>query len=465
MNWKFSRNSAENDPVTQIIESRRFPTRNELSIQTGYAEDYIFKSFWLMYSTTYGMLNYSDRHAPGHYMDSATTANARRDESGFSLKPKEVAQEMQHDIPEDVAKYILARNQPQFRPAAGYVLIDLFHKLLATELDADIQRMLELRSNLDGMIFDPVGKYFIEMAKKNPGEDLIVGRGDLADKLRADYGGNYSIPQSVVNQFYDTLISRWKYVIDVIESDKHRYLPQEEKKYATATINDNIKRAEKIRPAAHAQITKMENSVKKELEHIVSLILDGELEEVDPLLVLPYQPKLVLQVNKTLYDMYIDRLMKSVIVAAQAYLAGLPNGSRAHLNDDYLYPGVGKFPDARDTTIQMGPKMENIINQFRKRRKILTAGSTTARILRDINLPYDRWLGGENFLYSGFDDAVNRLERQYRYTAGKQTQLRQDYQRLLHMRKLMEDFKPTQGLSPKTSIGKKISSLTNMISL
>ena len=471
MNLHFVKKQID-DPVTKATGDFKFPIRSHIETQTGYSNSFIPTSFWLMYATSFGIKGHSENHQATHYLDAATTANARFSQSKHRLKPVEVAVEAHHDEPEDVPIHLIG-NMPQFyRIAAAYVVIDAIDHLLSADLNVDVSRYLMLRSDTGDLMFKPVRKHYESKADAHPEQKLIVHPRDLINKLD-DFYGDFSISQGNVQYFYERLVRRWQRIPAMLDlpdiiydqrwissSPEGKRLIEDEKKYIRSTVQAFIEETKKrIELGSILQAADIETLVKREYERIKSLVAEPEkLEQVDPKLVLPSQPELSLRVRKTLYLHYIRGMMDAVIKDAEAYAASHSNGE-TNLDDNYLYPALGKFSDARDTATKMGPNMNNIISQFRKHRIILEEGANTARILRQMQLPYDRWFGAMNFLYNGHVKEINRLLEHYDKGQGEQTQLKDDYDMFFHMHTLMTKFKPTKGLKPPMNLAQRIKSI------
>lgn len=150
--------------------------------------------------------------------------------------------------------------------------------------------------------------------------------------------------------------------------------------------------------------------------------------------------------------------MLAAIRKAEEYARKNAN-MQGEVDDSYLYPPLGKFPDARDTATRMGPNMDNVTSQFGKHRIILEEGAEAARILRTINMPYNRLWGGMNFLYTGLVHEIDRLERHYRDGSGAQSSLEDPLGIILHMQELMKTFQPTKGLKPAGPIARKFEAI------
>ncbi len=459
MNVPFSGNRVQ-DPVTKRTQKEEFPTRAEFTIQTGYNDDALFKAWLLMYGSGFGIIDYSGNPQTTHYNDAATTQNARFPKSGYVLRPTEMGQEFHHDVPEDVSKemakkYAKAQHH-RHRPTAAYVLIDIIDGSLQGLLDADARRTLVLRTNFGKMIFDPVVSLYKTLAEQQPGKKLIATPGELSGRLNEAYA-NFSIPPDSVRKFYREIIGKWGYVSTLVESAS--YLPSEERAYIVETLRQFSEGVKiKLKTGDAIQAADIGHLVKRELERVHSLIGSNNLEEVDPNLILPKQVELVEKVKKTIYKQYIRDMMEAVIKDAAEHVKITYTPDR-EANDSYLYPGLGKFSDARDTVTRMGPNMDNVISQFRKQRIILEEGAEVAKKLREMNLPYNRWWGGMNFLYTGLNDELDRLERHYKKGLGRQTVLENPHDMILHMQKLMRTFKPTRGLRPAGRIANKWTSV------
>lgn len=448
----YQKSKALQDIVTQKTMHYLSPTREELRELSGFSSedymDFINTSWWLMYASSYGDKNNRGDHVATHYNDSAFTANARRTESGFFLWPIEIAQELQHDGPEDISKKI-AKNRLHIVPAA-YAIMDVDHYLLSPLLQADVRRMLELRSNISDLLFEPVESHFKEKADSSPGIELVVSKDDLVRKIDGTYA-NFSITQEAIKGFYDALIQRWKYVAHLMTLDMpKKYLPPEEIEYISSTVNGFISAIKGRKDSDFIQGRDIESIVNREVETLKSAILDGELEDIDQGLVPQHIPNIILRTEKTLYTRYVRRMMNSVVQDAFAYAASNTNGKSESWNDSYLYPGLGKFSDARDSATKPGPTMENVISQFRKHRVILREGKKAAEALRGNGIPYDRLWHGMNFLYDGLVAGLEGWRKHYEGAKQSQTQLMEDYEKLEHMTELMKELKPAADLNPVT---------------
>lgn len=438
-----------NDPVTERISNRQFASRKELEVQTGYSDDVVSRGHLLMYATAFGERDYSSKPSALHYNDSSSNANVRRDESGFVLKPREVAMEPSHDVPEDISKKLT--NRPNYFIPAAYVIIDAFQHLLGEEVRPQFSRMLDLRTNIEGLMFGHVSSYFEKQGRKNILGKLEVNGKDISDKLEEQYGG-FSIAQRTVNRFYERLIERWKRVPDIISSGNHDYLQPEEKKYILHTNNHFIDTTKnKMRSGDVLQSGDIESRVRHIYDGMQSLLSNPEnLETVNPSFILDWQPELVLRVEKTLYKRYIERMMGAIVKEASAYRSSNVHFKPDPIGEDYEYPGLGKYSDARDRATNMGPKLENVLSQFRKHRIILTEGKKVIKDLQDLGLPNRRLLNGSNFLYEGLVRELEKNLRHYKDKKASQTVLEDEYSFFYEMNRLMKDVKPMTRWGQKT---------------
>jgi len=421
-----------------------------------------------MYASSFGMRNYSDKHMPTHYNDAATTQDARFNESGYRFKLPEMAQEPHHDLPEDVSKELVHEvakgQQPRYRVLAAYTIIDVIDSLLREPLQADVRRNLALRTNVARMVLEPAEKYF-EAKAESAGEDLVVTPRELSDKLNEIYS-NFSITEDAPKKFYNALIRRWERIPNFTGLPHHRsYLSAEEREYISGTVRDFVEPTrKKVKAGEIVQSRDIESLVRGEHERIQSLLSSGRLEDVRQDLVLPTQVELLLMVKKNLYMNYVRAMMEAMVKDAHQYAASY-TGPRGLMDDGYLYPGLGKFSDARDTATRMGPNMDNIISQFRKHRIILEEGGNAARILRKNGFPYQRLWGGMNFLYNGLVAEIDRLESHFQEGVKAQSNMKEDLGRIGIMRDLMKEFKPTKGLKPSSGLSKTVASIRTSLAL
>lgn len=300
MNLRIARSRIK-DPVTKRTQKYEFPTRGEIAVQTGYPDIFLPRASLLMYATSFGLRNYSGEHQPTHYNDSATTANARYPKSGFMLSPAEMAQEYQHDVPEDVSKDMAkryAKAQPhKHRPTAAYVLIDVIDNLLREDLNADVRRMLDLRTNFGKMIFDPVEDHYESAAKQRPGQRLIVTPGELSDMLKAAYDG-FTVSPETIKRFYNDIIRKWEYVASVAKGAVS-YLPNDEVEYLLDTLDTFSEETKKrLRAGDIEQATGIERLVRQSHDEVQAIIGSDKLETVDPKLLLVTQVEMVERVKK-----------------------------------------------------------------------------------------------------------------------------------------------------------------------
>lgn len=439
-------NTARTDVVTQVIDDFRFPTREQLSQQTGYSDEFLYRAFFVMYASSFNMLNHSKKHLPVHYNDVATSPRYRYKETGFEFKPRAIVLAYPHDLPEDLGQRLAGRDQRYVLPAA-YVVMDVVHNLLAEESGVDLREMLDVLTNKAGLVFSPVKKFF-EPEDERP-ERLEVGREDLAAKLDEVYG-NLKITQDIVRGIYKGMISRWERTLNVLSDPTHEYLPKEERKYIQGVIGWMIDKTE-------SRMKKGEILGSKALEEIASerigdvrrVITSGDLVESDRNLVLPHQSKIITDIDKTLYVMLY---LKGLADIGKGYAAGM--------DED---PDVVKCVDARDTCTKFGPKIENTINQFRKHRRVIEVMAEVVDYRRKNHLKHEILSKANRFLYMDLRDAVIREREDLEGASAEQTQLNDDRDRLRYMENLMHGFGAKLGIEPRGPIGTAVGAISKMM--
>jgi len=268
--------------------------------------------------------------------------------------------------------------------------------------------------------------------------------------MKATYG-NLRLTDDVRLGFYDGLIRRWQEVSRVLSEPLTDYLPQKEKDYTKGVVDAFIRRTqEAVSKGNIPTAPELEKRVQDEFDKTMAAISNEQtLEQINQKFLLDTQIEVILRMKKTLYRHYIERMNSAVLNEAKKVYADPGTASNA-MRDSYLYPSLGKKSDARDSATRMGPKMENITSQFRKYRLILEQDTILLGTMRSQGWDYTRMWHADNFLLESFVDGLKKMEANYREVAQSQTQLKGALGLLEQMVQLMEQFKPLQGLKPKT---------------
>lgn len=396
MNWRYS-GSKVDDTVTQIIESRRFPTREQLYAQAGYADQALPLSFLLMYATSFGTLDKAKKHAPAHYNDAAHSANIRYSESGVQFSPRNIMGAEHHDMEEDIGK-LMAEKAPKYTRAAGLLLRDNTHRLLSGPTGVNFNILLDLLTNGEGMVSEAA---FKTLEKKFKPGSADYTKQDLISALDSSYSG-FHITEHRVKQFYRWLVNQWETQRSKI-SNGHTYLASEERQYAADNLTDFIDSTRaRVRAEDTLESAFLDHVVLQEYESIRNLIERGGILEFDRNLLLPKdhprQSPLLTDLKFTLYARYIEKMFKAFTEQASK-VSGLKDYD---VDDERLSAPKIKAFDQRDVLTRMGtaPNLDGKISIAAKDMIILARGREAGSYVASENGPYHLVWPSLRFLYN-----------------------------------------------------------------
>ncbi len=441
-----------NDTVTQRIYGIRFPSRDEFVTQTGYGvaaelPPFLHRAFYCMYGLSFGIRNYAAQHLPVHDYDVGVSAGFRYEKSGYQLTPQETALGFNHDVAENIGPLIVARN-PKYGYAAALVCIDIVSQLLSPDTGEDTQNILMGLTNGMDMLFWPAEKYAETLVRTAAPTDICPEK--LLAKVDALYAktsrrdGSFLSPQAV-QSYYEEVLKRWNATRQLVPH--HRYLSTDEQAFISDTLSDFISQTQNRLTDGNIVLAKdLEEQVHSHYETLRSFIARRNFIQADRELKTAWDSELLLDVNKTVYTLYVVNLIENTKRRALEYAHDVAAGIQPQGRDDYLGPLLIKISDSRDNVTRWGPKMVNICSIFRKSRIVLEESAKARSFFKARSLPTGRLECAITFLYDSLVAMVNIEKEMLRKKQELQTQHTMDYRRLEHMALLMEHFGEAIGL-------------------
>ncbi|GEM_PF-2939489 len=427
------------DPVTQITAQLGFPGKKDFKKQAGYWDEKLHKTFWLMYSLLYGYINKSNHHTPTHSFDAANVLNYRYDESKVKLSPNGVAKGMCHDLREEVGENLadMVKHDRSYSLAASYVVGDCIDNILARELGADGGKDLQYLTNEGDLLLSVFRRKYENIVSESLKKYGPLAKDPISRKLVIkdldDTYNKFSVSLDELVGLYRGMITLWSRIPFIVSRSEHRYLNQKYKERIKETVRGFAKATEKrIKSRYLMDRIRLNERVHARYQEIRHIVQKGDLTDVNPVLILPSESKTFASIQKTLYDgLYLKELTDALISNAV---------SGKYQNGSYQELGLIKIGDAADNATRYSG-LQNMMHQLRKERAILRRFGEVAKSLKEIGMEYSKLEAGLQFLLEVTRRTLNNERDGIKGRQEHQTDLKQDFGKLVLMCGLMDDFR------------------------
>jgi hypothetical protein len=283
--------------------------------------------------------------------------------SGYMLTPREVNGGLVHDSPEDFGRTLLG----------AQIVINTISYLLGEKSgrDADLltDRTALLYKSLENEIRGlPNNRDTVDEFLKKVDEFL----GEKKEEVASNPVSHRDIERERI-RVSSALQNFATYVSQEVD-----YLPKEQKEYLVALIDrmeNQVMRMEKegvlIGPDKATQ------SILATYDNFRRVVKEGNLDEIDKLLLTSGESNYLSRLKSSLYRDYI----RSITAAA---IAGLSSTSEHEEDDGPLAPVMEKLSDNTDTVWNMDPTpLENASSIFRKAEIIIASGVELGHVLKE----------------------------------------------------------------------------------
>lgn len=406
-----SRGNGQPDISTEKLLSDKLLTLNEFQAQTGSENPALYRTYLVAHGELNSLRNKSGQPEIAHAFGSANSWLYRQNESKLTIVDGAVAELCTHDVPEETAKKILARQAQEHALAAASVVIDMLAHLLPKEAGMDMKSMLTYHTNRAGLVYGPVKDDLLH-AVRTRGSDVQLA--EVVSGLEQRYG-RYRITTRQIEGFYDMFIERLERMAGsnetqgVIDQDVHAYLSPDDREfirgqYRELTMKAKEKKDDMMKRAEIGDIVATE--IKK-----VRGTLSGPILNFDEALLEPHPSRMLFRIGQTLYaEAYIQDIADEIIrQAAEAKRTGYPNGV------SYLALGVNKNLDGRDTASRMlGTDLPTHASIYAKHRgSNIPRMAQVARTLGADGIPNEDLLKSTRFHLNGLGGSVRLLDDTY----------------------------------------------------